>query len=424
MKYMYALLMMALIGCADNGVKVANVQTDASVGKILFSLSKSTIPQNIASVTFTLTNSSTAESISKIVTVSTDTLIQVSFNQITIGSWHVKVVAKDSASSKQYSGESDVSVALGQVTQLNLFLNPTSSGTGSISITVNWQGTAPFYDYPLNPIFVKTGAWYDTRGVVSPVVLYDNGKYKMWFMNYGILNGAAYATIGLAESIDGTTWTRVADTVLTPTPKAWDGQSVAPGSVIKENGIYTMYYSGSGGPAYVGMATSQDGEHWTKRPTPLLPNVPNIGLGCVVKANGQYYMYYHTSPAGSIQLATSADGVNFQVYSGNPVLSANQAWEGYSIIRPCVIFENNVFTMVYTDNDSNIAWGLATSTDGIHWVKDVRNPVFSKANTVTPWATWDTEHPFLVRVGSELRCYYTGIMLGDGLERIGYATKR
>jgi predicted GH43/DUF377 family glycosyl hydrolase len=111
------------------------------------------------------------------------------------------------------------------------------------------------------------------------------------------------------------------------------------------------------------------------------------------------------------------------VYAGNPVLTKSLAWEGGGLNGGSVIYENNVFTMVYTNDAFSHSFGLATSTDGIHWVKDARNPVFTVANTLNVWVTQRVAYPFLVRVGSELRIYYTGIA-SDGNDRVAYCTKR
>jgi predicted GH43/DUF377 family glycosyl hydrolase len=423
MKYAVAFVCLLLLSCADNGVKVNEESVAGSAGKLSFSLSKIGMPQNISTLTFTLTNLSTAETVSKVVVVSTDTTITVVFDKIAAGQWHVQVIASEAAGGKQYGGGSDVTVTQGQVTQLNLFLT-LSAGTGTLMVMVAWESTAIFFDSPANPILVKRGAWYDVRGVENPTVLYDNGKYKMWFLNYGVLNGP-YGSIGLAESVDGTTWMRVADTVLMPTPNGWDGALVAPGTVLKENGIYTMYYTGqnpAGTGHAIGVAQSQDGQHWTKIKK-ILPDVQNIVQTGVVKVNNLYYLYYHTAPSYALHLATSADGMNWQTYAGNPVLTPNQPWEGNALAYGSVIYENNIFTMLYVNTASSQSFGMATSTDGIHWSKDARNPVFSKANTVNGWATTSIGYPFLVRVGNELRIYYTGIT-NDGIDRIGFAVKR
>ncbi len=425
MKYFYILACVAFLSCSDTGSKIVDAPDSGNAGSVSFMLAKTDLPQSISSLTFTLTKAATGETISKTVYVSTDAVVQVLFEKVPTGTWFVKAVAKDSSTGKQYGGESTVTISEGRVTQLNLALVLTGTGTGSLAITINWPTTAPFIDCPTNPVLNKRGLWYDVRGVAYGAVLADNGKYKMWFMNYGILNGAPFGTIGLAESVDGISWARLGDTVLTPTSGTWDAQLVVPGSIIKENGLYTMYYTGAGaggGNYNVGTAVSQDGIHWTKGQATILPSVRNIGGAGVVKANGTYYLYYYTSPSSSIYLATSQDGVTWQSYAGNPVLTPGAAWEGGAITSGSVIFENNTFTLVYNNIEQSHSFGLATSTDGIHWTKDARNPVFTKAQT-SSWTPQNVAYPHLVRVGSELRIYYTGIS-SDGVDHLGYAAAR
>jgi beta-1,2-mannobiose phosphorylase / 1,2-beta-oligomannan phosphorylase len=425
MKYLLAVLSLFVLSCSDNGDRLVDQPSQTPVGQMSFSFSGTTIPQNIASLSFTLENLTTSESVSRVVSTTSDSIMLVVFDQLHTGVWHVKIEATDPSNGKLYLGEADATVTAGQATQLVVTLTPTTPATGSLNIMVIWGGTTSFHDYPSNPILQKTGAWYDTRGVAYPSILFDNGKYKMWFMNYGILNGP-FTTIGLAESVDGTNWTRIADTVLTPTPNSWDAGLVVPGAVIKDNGQYIMYYMGAraSGVGYnVGIATSQDGQHWSKKPNPILPGVQNIGGAGVVKVNGQYFLYYYPSPSSSVNLATSVDGMNWQVYQGNPVLTASLPWEGSAITNGSVIYENNTFTMAYNNIDMSHSFGLATSTDGIHWTKDPHNPVFSKANTTTTWYPYIVAYPHLVRVGNELRIYYTGIS-SEGIDRIGFAFRK
>jgi predicted GH43/DUF377 family glycosyl hydrolase len=421
MKYAYAVLCLILLGCVDSGVKVTDDSLNTTTGKISFSMAKAAIPANVSSLTFTLTNLSTAETVSKTVSVTSDSFVQVLFDKVTVGQWHVKVVALEASGATQYSGEADAAVTVGQLTQLNIILN-TATTTGGLLVTVIWNGATPFYDNPTNPILVKRGAWYDTRGVENATVMFDGTKYKMWFLNFGI-QGNIIGSIGMAESVDGTTWTRVADTVMMPVSNSWESMVVAPGTVLKENGIYTMYYTGEDGSGFnIGRAVSQDGQHWT-RMGKVMPGVSNIAQPGVVKANNQYYMYYHTYPSVSLNLATSPDGVTWTPYSGNPVVSPAQSWEGYGLAYASVVYENSTFTMMYSNTNGTQSFGLATSTDGTRWTKDPRNPVFSRANTVNGWATGSIGYPFFTRVGTELRVYYTGVS-GEGVDRIGYAVKR
>jgi len=72
-----------------------------------------------------------------------------------------------------------------------------------------------------------------------------------------------------AFSEDGLSWEKYGETpVLFPdSTYSWDSYHVSSGPVIKENGIYKMYYSGWNdqyGDWPVGLATSEDGINWTR----------------------------------------------------------------------------------------------------------------------------------------------------------------
>lgn len=82
-------------------------------------------------------------------------------------------------------------------------------------------------------------------------------------------------SIGHAVSPDLTDWTVKPD-VMAPSPQpAWDDKSTWTGSVIQHNGRWYLFYTGTshaeeGLVQRVGMAWSDDLEHWEKHPEPLI----------------------------------------------------------------------------------------------------------------------------------------------------------
>jgi len=156
-------------------------------------------------------------------------------------------------------------------------------------------------DGPLKGHVLKGDRW-NTR---CPAVVYDPdaGKFHMWY-NWGPFE------IGYATSDDGIAWTPYnphepgewGHVVLRPTPGTFDACGITHQDVIWHDGQYWMYYHALAVPRYVwlqiGLATSPDGIHWTKHPTPVLtPGANPWEEGSLyhpspVIVGDQMYLYY------------------------------------------------------------------------------------------------------------------------------------
>ena len=396
-------------------------------GKILFKISKENAPAAVNFVTMRLTRSGFTTITSQL-NLTTDTTAELTMDGIPSGLWHLKVDATSSNNVLLYTGEADLNVIADQLTQINLTLNPVSSGLGSIKIMVNWGTTPvsayPFKDYQANPILVPLDSGWDVN-VSQPLVMYDGVKYRMYYssMTYG-----ARGAIGYAESPDGLTWTRPFDgPMIFPSSNGWDSQCITPGGVIKDGNVWYLYYMGFSdqyGTWHIGLATSTDGMSWTKRPQPVLMAsggaenqlVPTS----VIKKNGVFYLYYTSRnyPVYTTCVATSIDGINWQKSSLNPILSATLPWEGTKVSTASVIMDGDSLIMVYSSlqGDKNY-FGMATSVDGMTWVKK-STPVFSNLNTTNGWARTSIDYSRLVKAGNQLRVYYGGYN-GNQWTRIG-----
>lgn len=85
-----------------------------------------------------------------------------------------------------------------------------------------------------------------------PCVLYDEGRYRMWYC----CRGDTYR-IGYAESLDGLEWTRRdAEAGLSLSSEGWDSQMMAYPVVFRHRGRLHMLYNGNGyGLTGIGLAT-------------------------------------------------------------------------------------------------------------------------------------------------------------------------
>jgi predicted GH43/DUF377 family glycosyl hydrolase len=349
--------------------------------------------------------------------LSTDTTAGISFQNIVVGTWNLVVLAENASGTVLYKGESSVEVTEGTTTNVSLTLNQVQSGTGSVSITVTWGNTQPYFvDYSANPVYTGSDNTSGQNYVAGGEILYDNGIYKMWYL--AVYNSAAGNT-WYAESTDGIKWVNKFSTpVLNVGPSgSWDDLYVAPGAVIKDNGTYKMYYNGGRvgyGCYYIGLATSSDGINWQKNSTPVFYHDSSsqyyIGVHSVIKVNNVYYMYYDAAPIDkygqfNIYLAISTDGINWTRYQNNPILTSSFPWEGVGISYPSVIYDGNQYVMIYHNSALENAFGIAYSQDGIHWTKKYNSPVLSISKTKL--VTTQISYPFFMKVNNEYRVYYT-----------------
>jgi predicted GH43/DUF377 family glycosyl hydrolase len=142
--------------------------------------------------------------------------------------------------------------------------------------------------------------------------------------------------------------------VLTPGAKGeWDARSVSwPNVVADENG-YVMFYSGAdlaGGQA-IGRATSADGITWSKYDDPTTSEAP--------------------------------------VVESDPVIVGSGSWDQSKADRPRVVLAADGWVMIYTGSILNNR-GLAFSADGIQWEQYANNPVITEEDFPISGTTWDT----------------------------------
>ncbi len=411
------LLLLLVVGCSKTNVVSSN--TDSSNGSVSFKIDKTNAPADVVAVIAYLSREN-YETFTGYLNLLSDSTADISFQSIPIGAWHLKVDAINKDSITLYTGESDINIEENVLKEVHLILTPTGSGTGSVYIYVSWEDQkSNWTDFINNPIVTKDSSTYDEYGVGSSFILMEDNEYKMWYAGIGA-NGSAYGYY--AYSADGLTWIKYSEyPILYPdTQSEWDSHHVAPGPVIKENGIYKMYYSGwkdQYGIWPVGLATSSDGIHWEKyNGNPVLSGKDwdyAIRPQSIVKRNGIYYLFY-TGGLGyncKIGVATSQDGYNWERYSGNPIMTYDKTWEGSGVGFPSVIYENDQFEMVYQGSvqqtQSNTGFGFAFSKDGFNWVKNSSNPFFSTADCNNNWLK--ISFPSFIKIDNESRIYYTGI---------------
>ncbi|HSP88120.1 MAG TPA: hypothetical protein VLN45_08295 [Ignavibacteriaceae bacterium] len=426
--YFFLVIIFFLAIQCSNEIPNVNDPINLELGKISLKIDKTNAPDNVYLVEAFLTREG-YDTLYGALNIVTSTSADILFDEVDAGEWHLRVDAKDSSGVVVYTGETEVNVQAEVLTNVNLVLVPTGLGTGSIYIYVTWgQNQSSWIDYPGNPVLTSQNSYYDNYGVSQPAMIRDGNLFKMWYLGDG---GSAKGYVLYAESEDGIDWTHPhSGPVLFPGSQSnWDSWAVHPGSVIKEDGIYKMYYTGwanTYGHWQVGLATSTDGINWVKNPSPVLTGNSNneyqVVATSVIKIENTYYMYYnagHYQQSWTINLATSVDGINWTKHSGNPILTATQTWEGNGVHSPSVIENDNNYLMVYGGMD-NLGLGMATSTDGINW-NSPTDPFFTKENTSNNWGANDIAYPNFIRdSNNKLRIYYTGWAYYSAPAKIGF----
>ncbi len=150
----------------------------------------------------------------------------------------------------------------------------------------------------------------------------------------------------------------------------------------------------------------------------------------VLMVDKAYYMWYtgkSPAPVGSIGFASSDNGMDWTMYSGNPVLVHEpfNGWMEATVYEPNVIHEDSLFRMWYTSSDDPLLPGPihihhATSVDGLIWSKDtVNNPVISPGSN----GSWDdvfVDSHCIIKVDTIYHMWYAGA--NGTYVRIGHAT--
>ncbi len=161
-----------------------------------------------------------------------------------------------------------------------------------------------------NPVMqVGISTQWDNGFLEGPSVIKDGNTYKMWYCGYdAVVDGNqtdGHASLGYATSPDGINWTKYSgNPIMTTGTNTWDSTYVQDPHVIKQGGMYYMWYGG--GASYdnygqqVGFATSPDGINWTKSNfNPVLTrgntgawDANTASFPAVINDNGIYKMWY------------------------------------------------------------------------------------------------------------------------------------
>ena len=424
----FLIIMMLFSSCTKNNL-VGVTNSNPSNGSITLKINGSTIPSDVQKIIAKLSRTN-YDTLKTSIEVISDSLNVLSFEAVPIGKWHLNVDANNSEGKIIYSGETDITIIEDESVDVYLTLASVGSGFGNINIYIDWN-EYPWYDFNGNPVLTNAGSIDGAYGYGNPKLILDNGVYKMWYKN---LEANGVSTVSYAESNDGISWRRIGNgpVINLGQPGSWDAGAVTTGPVIKENGIYKMYYSGAveaHQPWQIGLATSTDGINWEKYQNPVVSFGNgwdySIGANSLIKIDSIYYLYYHAwEPPNNYRegLAKSVDGISWTKYDVNPILISTESWEGTGAYYCSILYEDGIFKMIYMNyQDNNMGFGKATSSDGINWVKDSSNPYFTGSNSANNW-TLRPIYPCIINVGKNYRVYYNSSYTSANDMAIGFLT--
>lgn len=136
----------------------------------------------------------------------------------------------------------------------------------SIGLAISEDNGNTFKKFSSGPIIDRS--YHDPCFVATPYVLEDAGLYKIWYLscNQWIMDSGKpkhFYNIKYAESNNGIDWHSKGKVAIDFKNK--DEYAISSPRVIKENGIYKMWYSYRGDSYRIGYAESNDGKDWERK---------------------------------------------------------------------------------------------------------------------------------------------------------------
>lgn len=277
-----------------------------------------------------------------------------------------------------------------------------------------------FTKFPSNPILSPISNSWESNRTAYPNVIYDSSdnNYKMWYSGY---DGTKWS-IGYATSYDGINWERHSSNPVL----SWNNDPNEPKNfltpfVIKDNNIYRMWYTSTPNDQNnfkIGYAESNDGINWNKITSgQIIPSADDNEFAVVspnvLKISDTDYRLWYVFNNGSnwvIGYATSNDGLNWDKYENNPVITQTMSWEGSQTGKSSVIHKDGMFHMWYDTNTPNSAIAYAYSIDGIHWTKPSEyNPALLPGGQ-GGFNTFNIGAPSMISVNDNLLMFFIGLV--------------
>lgn len=184
-------------------------------------------------------------------------------------------------------------------------------------------------------------------------------------------------------------------------------------SVIKKNDTFYLYYQGSSDyrTEYdetvlwrsIGVATSQDGIHFTKHETnPVLTWFPNqygeegaVSSGVTLGEHGEVFLFYGanvqespTTVNADVRVASSLDGLNFTDLGIALNREDRSVWGwGDELFSVTAIYDSGKWIVYYIPNGTSESGLLGVAYGTRYNALDHSSPVTSGGKTISVWGT-------------------------------------
>jgi hypothetical protein len=179
----------------------------------------------------------------------------------------------------------------------------------SIGVAIAKNNSTVFKKMYEGPIMDRS--IYNPIAVSAPMVIIDEGIFKMWYITFTewkIYNGRKEPifVIKYATSNNGIDWETSSKICI---DSNYDGESFARPWVLKDKGVYKMWFSPRGPIGYrekdgqhymLDYAESKDGMNWERKPDKFNLTTSESGwdsemlaYASVINDNGKYHMIYN-----------------------------------------------------------------------------------------------------------------------------------
>jgi len=153
----------------------------------------------------------------------------------------------------------------------------------SLGLAISYDGGESFKRYLKGPLLERNNV--DPFMTASACIIIEKNIWKMWYLTntqWTIINGEPRPRyhIKYAESNNGLVWSR--EGLISIDFKSDDEYAISRPCVIKENGIYKMWYSYRGQNYRIGYAESENGIDWKRKDENVGIDVSDSGWDSVM----------------------------------------------------------------------------------------------------------------------------------------------
>ena len=292
-----------------------------------------------------------------------------------------------------------------------------------------------------------------TGALVLSGLVQADGIWVLYYHTFTAASQPGYIGRATANSPTGP-WSFDETAVLSPGSEGeWDELQVMRVNVLPHEDGYVMYYAGVNKLAQsrIGLAFSADGISWEKYDDPTTTEAPyaesdpvlepeldwegrGLGRPEVAQTADGWVMLYEGGGGSQTGLAISQDGLRFERYATNPILTQENMVEGFTFFQGALFHENDIYYYLIEAGNGAVGTDIFLYTlEG-----SLTAPITSTANLTFDFTLqrgfdkpaledsssgWDaswTFAPGVIYHDKQFHMFFTG-WDSHGVVRIGYA---